>query len=239
MSNVKPTVEMVVGQPEESSGNRGPFRRNSRSAQLESPIMAAGDLEEQSVVSSSSPEPNARVTRSQSIESSVEPIETKKRHRKTRGPGNNKRKAETNGKSTSGRDDTDRETRNKTQRISKEAREARKAEREIIIKERLAELDKLEKAVKNESHAEYHKLLRDIEAKRTKKVNATESRHSLAEMNIRSAFIAQKKVAFDQFYVSSSRCFNLQTAVADWLASFFPWFSLFKLIVPFVYSWTS
>ncbi|KAL7309292.1 hypothetical protein PS15m_011398 [Mucor circinelloides] len=96
--------------------------------------------------------------------------------------------------------DSERETRNTAQRISKEAREAKKAQRDLIIKERLTELDKLEKAVKDGSHSEYHKLLSDIESKRTKMLSVAEMRRSLAEGNVNNFFNSQKYAAYSQYY---------------------------------------
>ncbi|KAL9538028.1 hypothetical protein MBANPS3_011253 [Mucor bainieri] len=101
--------------------------------------------------------------------------------------------------------DGERETRNTAQRISKEAREAKKAQRDLIIKERqaenpLTELDKLEKAVKDGSHSEYHKLLSDIESKRTKMLSVAEMRRSLAEGNVNNFFNSQKYAAYSQYY---------------------------------------
>ncbi|KAF1807565.1 hypothetical protein FB192DRAFT_1356367 [Mucor lusitanicus] len=96
--------------------------------------------------------------------------------------------------------DSERETRNTAQRISKEAREAKKAQRDLIIKERLTELDKLEKAVKDGSHSEYHKLLSDIESKRTRMLSVAEMRRSLAEGNVNNFFNSQKYAAYSQYY---------------------------------------
>ncbi|KAG0178300.1 hypothetical protein DFQ28_000988 [Apophysomyces sp. BC1034] len=85
--------------------------------------------------------------------------------------------------------------------MSKEAREAKKAEREVIVRERLAELDKLEKAVKDGSHPEYHKLAQDIEEKRNRREKTLNNRMRLVESNIKNAVEAQKKAAYDQFHV--------------------------------------
>lgn len=67
---------------------------------------------------------------------------------------------------------------------------------------RLTELDKLEKAVKDGSHSEYHKLLSDIESKRTKMLSVAEMRRSLAEGNVNNFFNSQKYAAYSQYYVS-------------------------------------
>lgn len=63
-------------------------------------------------------------------------------------------------------------------------------------------MDKLEKAVKDGSHSEYHKLLNDIETKRTKMLNVAEMRRSLAEGNVNNFFNSQKYAAYSQYYVS-------------------------------------
>lgn len=70
---------------------------------------------------------------------------------------------------------------------------------------RLTELDKLEKAVKDGSHSEYHKLLSDIESKRTKMLSVAEMRRSLAEGNVNNFFNSQKYAAYSQYYVSCPR----------------------------------
>ncbi len=61
---------------------------------------------------------------------------------------------------------------------------------------RLDELDKLEKAVKDGSHTEYHKLITDIEQKRTKMLYFAEVRRSLAEGNVNNFFNSQKNAAY-------------------------------------------
>lgn len=63
-------------------------------------------------------------------------------------------------------------------------------------------MDKLEKAVKDGSHSEYHKLLSDIEQKRTKMLFVAEMRRSLAEGNVVNFFNSQKNAAYSQYYVS-------------------------------------
>ncbi|CAO3630834.1 unnamed protein product [Cunninghamella blakesleeana] len=98
-------------------------------------------------------------------------------------------------------DDFERETRNTTQRLSKEAKDARKAEREIVIKKKLAELDVLERTVKDQSHEEYHKLLEEIQSKRNKKLTVAQGRHALMESNFKNGFLATKKSAFDKFHL--------------------------------------
>ncbi|CEP12963.1 hypothetical protein [Parasitella parasitica] len=171
-----------------------------------------------------------RVTRSQSVESSgYETTDSRKRKRKAKNssPSNKKRAGGTNellSKATpppvaTGSPTTaataatpmntnannfnaegERETRNTAQRISKEAREAKKAQRDLIMKERLTELDNLEKAVKDGSHFEYHKLLSDIESKRSKMLSVAEMRRSFAEGNVNNFFNAQKYAAYSQYY---------------------------------------
>ncbi|CAO3634480.1 unnamed protein product [Cunninghamella echinulata] len=98
-------------------------------------------------------------------------------------------------------DDFERETRNTTHRLSKEAKDARKAERDIIIKKKLAELDTLERTVKDQSHEEYHKLLEEIQSKRNKKLTVAQGRHALMETNFKNGFLAQKKSAYDKFHL--------------------------------------
>jgi hypothetical protein len=66
----------------------------------------------------------------------------------------------------------------------------------------LVELDQLEKSVKDGSHTEYHKLLHDIEAKRSKMLAIIEMRRSLAEYSVNNFFNSQKNNAYSQYYVS-------------------------------------
>ncbi|KAI9470492.1 MAG: hypothetical protein EXX96DRAFT_584522 [Benjaminiella poitrasii] len=155
------------------------------------------------------------VTRSQSVESSGYETssggDSKKRKRKTTTKSNsNKKLATQQNKGTSShhspatsittKDENERETRNTTQRLSKEAKEAKRAQRDTIIKERLSELDKLEQAIKDGSHSEYHKLLKEIEYKRTNRLNVAEMRKSLAEGNVTNFFNSQKYAAYSQYY---------------------------------------
>ncbi|KAG0734603.1 hypothetical protein G6F23_012247 [Rhizopus arrhizus] len=107
-------------------------------------------------------------TRSQSVESTgFEVSDSKKRRRKATSKSNNsnKRQANTN-ITTLKQEENDRELRNSPQRISKEARDAKKVERETVIKEKLDELDRIEKAIKDGSHIKYQKLLSEIEEKK-------------------------------------------------------------------------
>ncbi|KAL0074525.1 hypothetical protein F4703DRAFT_1355904 [Phycomyces blakesleeanus] len=187
---------------EEVTTSRVLTRRASRSAHSGSPIMNPKDSLETEDPSSLSPDHIATTSsanaRSQSADSINEP-QPRKRRRKTKAPIYKKK--ETHSKAP-GRDDTDRETRHTSQRMSKEAREAKRAERDAVIKERLAELDKIEKAVKDHSHPDYHRLMEDMKVKHEQKRLAIESRHDLIEMNIKNALTCQHKMAYDQFYVS-------------------------------------
>ncbi|KAI7898466.1 uncharacterized protein BX663DRAFT_524805 [Cokeromyces recurvatus] len=183
---------------EESSRHHIQTRRTStKSTRSTSPIVT----EDGSPVTDTN---GGRVlTRSQSVESSGYETnsDTKKRKRKTtttKTNNNHHKKLATN--SNNNKDENERETRNTTQRLSKEAKEAKRAQREIIIKERLNELDKLEQAVRDGSHSEYHKLLKEIETKRAKRLNVAKMRRSLAEGNITKFFHSQKYAAYSQFY---------------------------------------
>ncbi|KAI8329574.1 hypothetical protein BD560DRAFT_416644 [Blakeslea trispora] len=156
-----------------------------------------------------------RVTRSQSVESSgYETTDSKKRKRQTKATAvPNKRKAETaklpsspppqsssHMNNSNNKDDTERETRTSSQRLTKEAREAKRAQRDLVIRERLEELDKLEQAVKDGSHLEYHKLLSSIEEKRAKMLSVAEMRRSLAESIVINFFNWQKDAAYSQYH---------------------------------------
>ncbi|ORX52862.1 hypothetical protein DM01DRAFT_1336648 [Hesseltinella vesiculosa] len=176
-----------------------------------------------STATSNNGEPNnpshARVTRSLSVDSSNDDSASQKRRRITNSSStptstakSTRKKPSSSSTSTtanmssipihpSNTDEFERETRNSSQRLSKEAKDAKKAEREVMIKKKLAELDQLEKTVKDHSHEEYHKLLEDIQAKRSKKLTVAQGRHSLMESNFRNGFLAQKKSAFDKFHL--------------------------------------
>ncbi|KAF7724169.1 hypothetical protein EC973_001241 [Apophysomyces ossiformis] len=213
MSQVKTTTESQDSKLEERFNNRVLTRRVSRSTQSGSPVMTIREQLSQENAeepgSSSSSEPSGQVTtRSQSIESS-EATEPKKRRRK-RVPGPTRKKTKPRGP-----EDTERETRKTTQRMSKEAREAKKAEREVIVKERLAELDELEKAVKEGSHPEYHKLTQGIEEKRSRREKTLKTRMKLVENNIKNAVEAQKKAAYDQFHISTPTINDAASAAED------------------------
>ncbi|KAI8329432.1 hypothetical protein BC941DRAFT_476367 [Chlamydoabsidia padenii] len=98
-------------------------------------------------------------------------------------------------------DDVERETRHTTQRLSKEAKDSRRAEREIIVKKKLGELEAFEEKVRNQSHEGYKTLLQDIQAKRNKKLVVAQDRHALMASNFKNGFLAQKKSAEDQFHL--------------------------------------
>ncbi|KAI8050028.1 hypothetical protein BDF21DRAFT_456863 [Thamnidium elegans] len=222
-NNNKVMGETSITEDSNSNNNshRIQTRRTSRSARSVSPVMAdevsspVSSVEETTMNASN----EGRVTRSQSVESSgYETTDSRKRKRKGKNGSNKKRAGSyqpsshtmksvnnlpASGNGTpkgSNNEDSERETRNTTQRISKEARDAKKAQRDKVIKERLNELDKLEKAVKDGSHSEYHKLLSNIEQKRKNMLHVAEMRRSLAEINILNFFDSQKNAAYSQFY---------------------------------------
>lgn len=149
-----------------NNSNRIQTRRSSRSTRSASPVMAEEEVSSpvssvgEATISTTLNE--GRVTRSQSVESSgYETADSRKRKRKAKNNSNKKRadsyqpsshtmKSVNNSlpaatvstpvsistpKGSSG-EDIERETRNTTQRISKEARDAKKAQRDIIIRER-------------------------------------------------------------------------------------------------------
>lgn len=149
-----------------NNNNRIQTRRSSRSTRSASPVMAEEEVSSpvssvgEATISTTLNE--GRVTRSQSVESSgYETADSRKRKRKAKNNSNKKRadsyqpsshtmKSVNNSlpaatvstpvsistpKGSSG-EDIERETRNTTQRISKEARDAKKAQRDIIIRER-------------------------------------------------------------------------------------------------------
>lgn len=66
---------------------------------------------------------------------------------------------------------------------------------------RLDELDKIEKAVKDGSHTEYHKLLAEIEEKRSRMLIVAQMRRSLTEGTVYNLFKSQKECAYSQYYV--------------------------------------
>ncbi|EIE83835.1 hypothetical protein RO3G_08540 [Rhizopus delemar RA 99-880] len=128
------------------ANNKTQARFENRSIRSASPSVFAEGVSEEEM----------NDTRSQSVESTgFDASDSKKRRRKA-----------TN-KNTLKQEENDRELRNSPQRISKEARDAKKAERETVIKEKLDELDRIEKAIKDGSHIKYQKLLSEIEEKKS------------------------------------------------------------------------
>ncbi|SAM03925.1 hypothetical protein [Absidia glauca] len=133
------------------------------------------------------PPPSSTTTSPSSISTSLSPSSaTPSVKSPPRGPGN--------------ADDYERETRHTTQRLSKEAKDARKAERGIIVKKKLDELESLEQMVKDQSHEEYQSLLKEIQDKRAEKLDVAQGRHALMETHFKNGYLAQKKAAFDKFH---------------------------------------
>lgn len=60
----------------------------------------------------------------------------------------------------------------------------------------------MEEKIKNETHEGYQALLEDIQTKRAKKLTVAQGRHAMMASNFKNGFLAQKKSAEDQFYVS-------------------------------------
>ena len=79
----------------------------------------------------------------------------------------------------------------------------------------------LEKAVKDGSHTEYHKLLSDIEQKRTKMLYVAEMRRSLAEGNVSNFFNSQKNAAYSQYYASDSHILKQRNTWRIYIHFFF------------------
>ncbi|KAJ8661189.1 hypothetical protein O0I10_002937, partial [Lichtheimia ornata] len=91
------------------------------------------------------------------------------------------------------------ETRQSGQRMTKETREARRAQRKAEAKEKLAELDRLEKAVKEGNHPEYLKLIEEIEEKRIHRLKVGEAQYQHAMRNQTAIMEAARKSANDHF----------------------------------------
>ncbi|KAJ8662134.1 hypothetical protein O0I10_001827 [Lichtheimia ornata] len=184
-------------------------RRASRSAanstkQTSEPPPSKGADDGDDSRASTSP---TRVTRSQSIEPTdhqhqhqqqQQPINTRKRMRRGTGSTSGSNTAINGKKRTkSGNEASERETRNATQRMTKETREARRAQREAEMKERLAELDELEQTVKNGTHPEYLRLLKEIENKREKRIRVTKAQYELALQNQNAVLDTIRKASKD------------------------------------------
>ncbi|KAG0738058.1 hypothetical protein G6F57_007581 [Rhizopus arrhizus] len=186
------TTNVKVMDEFSEENNKVQPRKSSRSTRSASPSVSTEGIYESEVDN----------TRSQSVESAgYETTDSKKRKRKTTSKTNSSNKKQANTKLGSNKqEDNERELRNSSQRISKEAREAKKAQRESIIKEKLDELDKIEKAVKDGSHTEYHKLLAEIEEKRSRMLIVAQMRRSLAEGTVYNLFKSQKECAYSQYY---------------------------------------
>ncbi|KAG1049337.1 hypothetical protein G6F43_008330 [Rhizopus delemar] len=175
------------------ANNKTQARFENRSIRSASPSVFAEGVSEEEM----------NDTRSQSVESTgFDASDSKKRRRKATNKSNNsnKRQANTN-IDTLKQEENDRELRNSPQRISKEARDAKKAERETVIKEKLDELDRIEKAIKDGSHIKYQKLLSEIEEKKSRMLIVAKMKRSLAEGTIYNLYNSQKECAYSQHHV--------------------------------------
>ncbi|KAI7867802.1 hypothetical protein BDF14DRAFT_1799158 [Spinellus fusiger] len=175
-----------------STPSRISTRRSVRSQRSDSPSTAKDSSEAHPQTSTPTKSDSTRTT-------SPHPSEPgRKKPRKTRAPYKKKRD---NASKPLGREDTDRETRHTSQRMSKEAKEAKKAERDFIIQQRLSDLEKIEESVKNHSHPEYHRLMEEIKTKYSEKKKEVEISYTLVETNYRNILSSQHKMANDQFHV--------------------------------------
>ncbi|KAI8142035.1 hypothetical protein BJV82DRAFT_670144 [Fennellomyces sp. T-0311] len=224
MSQTKSSAtDLRDSKSDEGPANRILTRRASRSAanSKDGSAPPASKNEEvdaaevpQSNASSSSSTPeagnnSARVTRSQSTESAIQNdsdvLPTRKRSRRSAAQPNSKKRAKNASKNSpanvSSRDETgtDRETRNMSQRMTKEAREAKKAQREAAVKEKLAELDQLEQTVKSGTHPEYVKLINEIESKRAARIKVTQASYEHYMANFTETFETTRKAANDHY----------------------------------------
>lgn len=125
--NMSTTNVKVMDEFSEENNKVQP-RKSSRSTRSASPSVSTEGIYDSEVDN----------TRSQSVESAgYETTDSKKRKRKTTSKTNSSNKKQANTKLGSNKqEDNERELRNSSQRISKEAREAKKAQRESIIKEK-------------------------------------------------------------------------------------------------------
>lgn len=69
----------------------------------------------------------------------------------------------------------------------------------LLIHVRLAELDRLEKAVKKGNHPEYLKLIEEIEEKRSQRLKVGEAQYQYAMRNQTAIMEAARKSANDHF----------------------------------------
>ncbi|KAI8880601.1 hypothetical protein K501DRAFT_254804 [Backusella circina FSU 941] len=146
-----------------------------------SPVMENTD----DSLSSNSPSAVNRVTRSHSVEV-FEAMDT------NINMNNKKRKLKPSLESINNRKTYSRHHRHK--------KEAEKTSRDIDRKKRLDELDQVEKAIKDGSHAEYHRLLNEVENKRAKMLHIIQARRASAQSSITRFFTSQKDIAYSQYF---------------------------------------
>lgn len=70
-----------------------------------------------------------------------------------------------------------------------------------LFNARLAELDELEQAVKNGTHPEYLRLLKEIENKREKRIRVTKAQYELALQNQNAVLDTIRKASKDNLVV--------------------------------------
>ncbi|RUS34879.1 hypothetical protein BC938DRAFT_478043 [Jimgerdemannia flammicorona] len=83
------------------------------------------------------------------------------------------------------------------------SREEKKARREALLQERLAELDTMQRQVEEGTHPGFRQELDDIETKRRRKLQIAQTRLEYTRVSTRKFFHAAEKQAFDDFAVFS------------------------------------
>ncbi|CAO3699407.1 unnamed protein product [Rhizopus stolonifer] len=172
--------------------NKIQTRRSIRSTRSISPSDSGEGMDEEEIDN----------TRSQSVESAeYETVDPKKKKRKATNKIHTPNKKQANAKLSSlKQEDGEREARNAPQKATKETKGVKKPLRDNTVKEKLEELDKIEKEVKDGSHIDYHKLLAKIEEKRNRMLLVAKIKRSLAEGTVYSLFKSQKESACSQFH---------------------------------------
>ena len=77
---------------------------------------------------------------------------------------------------------------------------------DFFLNTRLAELDELEQTVKNGTHPEYLRLLKEIENKREKRIRVTKAQYELALQNQNAVLDTIRKASKDNLVVNIVVC---------------------------------
>ncbi|KAI8370607.1 uncharacterized protein BYT42DRAFT_95603 [Radiomyces spectabilis] len=95
------------------------------------------------------------------------------------------------------------EAQNPAESPIKHSKDTKASQRSEKRKERLAELENIERAIMNGTQADYNNLLQDIQLKKDRSVDAIGRKRDLQQVNIRNNFVSLEKMAHDEYQVIS------------------------------------